>query len=102
MWSLAWWSAGSRLVPEAPMFAESSLHSISRRRRGRNRLVYVLCLLAGAIALLPLVLVLFYLVVEGVKAWSPAFLVSPPGGITSKAGGAMNAILGTLEMTGLG
>lgn len=84
------------------MFAEESLRSSGRSRRGMNRLVYVLCLLAGAIALLPLVLVLFYLVVEGVKAWSPAFLVSPPGGITSKGGGAMNAIVGTLEMTGLG
>jgi phosphate transport system permease protein len=67
-----------------------------------NRLVFLLCLAAGAIALLPLVLVLSYLVLEGLKAWSPAFLVSPPGGITSASGGAMNAIVGTLEMTGLG
>jgi phosphate transport system permease protein len=84
------------------MFADSSWRSVSAGRRGRDRLVYLLCLAAGAIALLPLVLVLFYLLVEGVKAWSPAFLVSPPGGITSKSGGAMNAIVGTLEMTGLG
>lgn len=67
-----------------------------------NRLMLALCLLAGGLALLPLLLVLFYLLVEGLKAWSPAFLVSPPGGITSKTGGAMNAIVGTLEMTGLG
>ncbi len=84
------------------MFAEERLRSTGRRRSGTNRFVYLLCFLAGAIALLPLVLVLFYLLVEGLKAWSPAFLVSPPGGITSKSGGAMNAILGTLEMTGLG
>ena len=63
----------------------------------------LLCLAAGAIALLPLVLVLFYLLSEGLKAWSPAFLVSPPGGgVTTKGGGALNAIVGTLEMTGLG
>jgi phosphate transport system permease protein len=84
------------------MFAESSLRAVSAGRQGRDRLVYLLCMAAGAVALLPLGLVLFYLLVEGVKAWSPAFLVSPPGGITSKAGGAMNAIIGTLEMTGLG
>jgi phosphate transport system permease protein len=84
------------------MFADSSLHSISSARRSRDRVVYILCLAAGAIALLPLVLVLVYLLLEGVKAWSPAFLVSPPGGITSKTGGAMNAIIGTFEMTGLG
>lgn len=63
----------------------------------------ILCLLAGAISILPLGLVLFYLLVEGLKAWSPAFLVSPPGGgITTTGGGAANAIVGTLVMTGLG
>lgn len=84
------------------MFAEDLLRPTGRSRRGMNRLMLALCLLAGGLALLPLLLVLFYLLVEGLKAWSPAFLVSPPGGITSKTGGAMNAIVGTLEMTGLG
>ena len=85
------------------MFAEKVLRTTGRGRLGRDRLVLVLCLLAGAIAILPLVLVLFYLLVEGLKAWSPAFLVSPPGGgITTTGGGAANAIVGTLEMTGLG
>jgi len=84
------------------MFAEQTLRSTARGRRGMNRLVLILCFAAGAIALLPLVLVLAYLLIEGLKAWSPAFLVSPPGGITSKSGGAMNAIVGTFEMTGLG
>ena len=85
------------------MFAEQVLRSTGRGRRGRDRLVLILCLLAGAISILPLGLVLFYLLVEGLKAWSPAFLVSPPGGgITTTGGGAANAIVGTLMMTGLG
>ena len=85
------------------MFAEQALRSTGRGRRGRDRLVLILCLLAGAISILPLGLVLFYLLVEGLKAWSPAFLVSPPGGgITTTGGGAANAIVGTLMMTGLG
>jgi phosphate transport system permease protein len=85
------------------MFAEQVLRSTGRGRRGRDRLVLVLCTAAGIIALLPLVLVIFYLLVEGAKAWSPAFLVSPPGGgVTTQGGGALNAIVGTLEMTGLG
>lgn len=85
------------------MFAEQVLRSTGRVRRGRDRLVLILCLLAGAIAILPLGLVLYYLLVEGLKAWSPAFLVSPPGGgITTTGGGAANAIVGTLVMTGLG
>jgi phosphate transport system permease protein len=85
------------------MFAENVLRSTGRARLGRDRFVLILCLLAGAISILPLGLVLFYLLVEGLKAWSPAFLVSPPGGgITTLGGGAANAIVGTLVMTGLG
>ncbi len=84
------------------MSADLRLRGTASRRRATDRLVFALCLLAGGIAILPLVLVLFYLLVEGSKAWSPAFLVSPPGGITSKNSGALNAIVGTLEMTGLG
>jgi phosphate transport system permease protein len=83
------------------MFAERSLRATSRGRKTFDHAIYGLCLVAGLIALLPLALVLIYLVVEGLKAWSPAFLVSPPRGITSKSGGALNAIVGTLEMTGL-
>jgi phosphate transport system permease protein len=67
-----------------------------------DRAIYALCIVAGGIALLPLVLVLIYLLIEGIKGWSPAFLISPPGGITSKNSGALNAIIGTLEMTGIG
>ena len=83
------------------MFAERTLRATARRRRGMDLAIYGLCIAAGAIALLPLVLVLVYLLVEGIKGWSPAFLVSPPGGITSKNSGALHAIIGTLEMTGI-
>jgi phosphate transport system permease protein len=85
------------------MFVEQALRSTGRGRRRRDRLVLALCAVAGIVALLPLVLVIFYLLVEGLKAWSPAFLVTPPGGgVTTQGGGALNAIVGTLEMTGLG
>jgi phosphate transport system permease protein len=84
------------------MFADRALRATGTRRRSVDRAILGLCMLAGAIALLPLVLVLIYLLVEGAKGWSPAFLVSPPGGITSKHAGALNAIIGTLEMTGIG
>lgn len=84
------------------MFAERTLRSTGRGRRSMDRAIYALCIVAGGIALLPLVLVLIYLLIEGIKGWSPAFLISPPGGITSKNSGALNAIIGTLEMTGIG
>jgi len=84
------------------MFAERSLRATGRGRRSMDRAIYALCLVAGAMALLPLVLVLAYLLIEGLKGWSLGFLISPPGGITSKNSGALNAIIGTLEMTGIG
>ena len=80
------------------MFAERSLRRTSRGRRTMDRAIYGMCIVAGALALLPLVLVLVYLLIEGLKGWSPAFLVSPPGGITSKNSGALNAIIGTLDI----
>ncbi len=70
-------------------------------RHARDRLILGLCVIAGLVAVLPLAAVLFFLVVEGAKAWTPAFLVTPPGPLTLPGGGAAHAILGTLEMTGL-
>lgn len=79
------------------------LRPAAGRRRWADRIVLGLCLVAGALALIPLVSVLYFLLVEGTKAWSPAFLVErPSGGITTAGGGALHAIIGTLEMTGLG
>ncbi len=84
------------------MFAERTLRATGRRRKGTDRAIFALCMVAGGLALLPLLLVLLYLLIEGLKGWSLGFLVSPPGGITSKNSGALNAIIGTLEMTGIG
>jgi len=84
------------------MFAERALRATGRGRQNMDRAIFALCIVAGGLALLPLVLVLLYLLIEGSKGWSLAFLVSPPGGITSKNSGALNAIVGTLEMTGIG
>ena len=84
------------------MFAERALRATGRGRQSMDRAIFALCIVAGGLALLPLVLVLLYLLIEGSKGWSLAFLVSPPGGITSKNSGALNAIIGTLEMTGIG
>ncbi len=83
------------------MSAEPLLRRTSSGRGRTDRLVFTLCLVAGGIALVPLAAVLYYLLAEGLKAWSPSFLVSRPGGITTAGGGIVNAIIGTLEMTGL-
>lgn len=81
--------------------ADVLLRSTSRQRRGVDALVYALCVAAGAIAVLPLGLVVYFLLVEGLSAWSPAFLFTLPGPVTQPGGGAVHAIVGTFLMTGL-
>jgi phosphate transport system permease protein len=81
--------------------ADVLLRPTSRQRRGVDALVYALCVAAGAIAVLPLGLVVYFLLVEGLSAWSPAFLFTLPGPVTQPGGGAVHAIVGTFLMTGL-
>jgi phosphate transport system permease protein len=83
------------------MSASQLLRATSPRRLGVDRLVYALCVVAGIVALLPLAAVIFFLVVNGLQAWSPAFLVELPGPVATAGGGALHAIVGTLMMTGL-
>lgn len=77
------------------------LRATARRRRVFGRFVAVLCLAAGVVALLPLAAVMAFLLSEGLKAWTPAFLVELPGSVVDRGGGALHAIVGTLLMTGL-
>ena len=77
------------------------LRGTALRRRGFDRFVVILCLVAGVIALLPLAAVIAFLLIEGLKAWSPAFLFERPGSVVGPGGGALHAIIGTLLMTGL-
>jgi phosphate transport system permease protein len=61
-------------------------------------------LLAGAtiVALVPLVLIIWYLVKKGIGAWSGSFFTSDPNGnFLGDPGGVKSAIIGTLEMVGL-
>jgi phosphate transport system permease protein len=73
------------------------------RRRAVNRLVTTLLALAVAIALLPLVLVLYYTVVKGVARFGGYFLQHSMRGVgpVDATGGAYHAIIGTLEQVGI-
>ncbi len=86
---------------DVPPMGSRLLRATSARRRGVNTAVFVLCCAAGVIALLPLALVISFLIVNGVSAWSVSFLFSLPGPVTQVGGGAVNAIVGTFLMTGL-
>jgi phosphate transport system permease protein len=78
------------------------LRPTSTARRIRARLVVALTWLALAIALVPLVAISIYLVVNGIGSISPAFLFEdPPGDLSAIGGGIRNALFGTIEMTGV-
>jgi phosphate transport system permease protein len=86
---------------EVPPIGGRLLRVTSARRRGLDATIFVLCCAAGVIALLPLALVIYFLIVNGVSAWSVSFLFSLPGPVTQVGGGAVNAVAGTFLMTGL-
>jgi phosphate transport system permease protein len=74
----------------------------NRWRRVRSRLVVLLCGGAVLIALVPLALVLFYVVSQGITSLSWAFFTQMPVPVGEPGGGMANAIVGSLVVTTLG
>jgi phosphate transport system permease protein len=80
----------------------TALAAISGRRRRQDRVARVLLALGTLLALVPLVLILYYLVVKGIGAWSWSFFTTDPtGSFFGDPGGIKSAILGTIEIVGL-
>ncbi len=79
--------------------------AVSPRRRRADRLARGMLLASTLIALVPLALVLYYLLVKGLGAWSWSFFTTDPTGNTffktSSIGGIRSAIIGTIEMVAL-
>jgi phosphate transport system permease protein len=79
-----------------------ALPTVSRRRRVTDVTMRSLLGLATIVALIPLVLVIYYLFHEGLAAWSSSFFTTDPNGnFLGYAGGVRSAIFGTLEMIAL-
>ena len=70
-------------------------------RQARDRLATTLIYVSFALALLPLVLILFYTIARGLRAFSGTFLTHSMFTISSSevGGGATHAILGTLYVS---
>ncbi|HYY20640.1 MAG TPA: phosphate ABC transporter permease PstA [Thermoleophilaceae bacterium] len=80
----------------------SALTAVSARRRRTDRLMRGLLSTGTVLALVPLVLVLFFIVKKGLGAWSLDFFTTDPNGkFFGDPGGIRSAILGTLEIVGL-
>ena len=79
-----------------------SLVPISPGRRRKDALMRALLAGATALALLPLLLIVYFLIRKGVGAWSGSFFSTDPNGnFLGDPGGIKSAIIGTLEMVGL-
>ncbi len=80
----------------------TSLAPVSARRRRSDLLMRGLLLAGTLIALLPLVLIVYYLVLKGLGQWSGSFFsTDPTGSFFGSAGGIRSAIFGSLEIVGL-
>jgi phosphate transport system permease protein len=79
--------------------------SVSQSRRRKDRLARGMVLAGTVIALIPLVLIVYYLLRKGLGAWSPSFFTTDPTGSTffggSSIGGIKSAIVGTVVMVAL-
>jgi len=79
-----------------------SLVPISPGRRRKDALMRGVLAGATALALLPLLLIIYFLIRKGLGAWSGSFFSTDPNGnFLGDPGGIKSAIIGTLEMVGL-
>jgi phosphate transport system permease protein len=84
------------------MSAASIIAPISGRRRRKDKVARGMLAAATLIALVPLVLVIYYLLERGLGAISWHFFTSDPtGAFIGDPGGIKSAILGTIEMVAL-
>jgi phosphate transport system permease protein len=75
---------------------------IDPRRRRKDRVMRGVLVAGTGIALVPLVLVLYYLLHKGLSSWSVSFFTTDPtGNFFGDPGGIRSAILGTLEIVAL-
>jgi len=80
----------------------TAIPPISARRRRTDKVMRGSLFAATIIALIPLVLVIYYLLYKGFSSWSSKFFTTDPNGnFLGYPGGARSAILGTLEIVGL-
>jgi phosphate transport system permease protein len=82
--------------------APLTLKGVSGRRRRTDKLARAALAGGTILALIPLVLVIFYVLKRGLGAWSVSFFTEDPSGrFLGDPGGIRSAILGTLEIVAL-
>jgi phosphate transport system permease protein len=71
-------------------------------RKAVSHTIVGLCALAVLLALVPLAFVLFYVVTQGITSLNVSFFTEMPKPVGEPGGGMANAIVGSLEVVGLG
>ncbi len=81
----------------------ATLPETSARRRRTDKVMRGLLLAGLVIALIPLVLIVFYLITKGISSWFTAgfFTTDPTGSFFGNPGGIRSAIFGSLEIVAL-
>jgi phosphate transport system permease protein len=99
---------GSPPAESSPAASQGELlarFAVSPARRRRDRTARGLITAGTVLALIPLVLVVYYLLSKGLGSWSWSFFSTDPTGNTffktSSIGGIESAILGTIEIVAL-
>jgi phosphate transport system permease protein len=79
--------------------SQPMLQPISGRRRRTDKIMRGLLMAGTGLALVPLVLIIYYLIYKGLSSWSGTFFTTDPNGnFFGNPGGVRSAILGTLEI----
>src|SRR3954454_14766376 len=80
----------------------TALAGTSAARRRKDRAARAMLALGTGLALVPLVLVLYFLIKKGLGAWSWEFFTTDPtGSFLGDPGGVRSALIGTVLMVGL-
>lgn len=80
----------------------NAIPQVSAGRRRTDKMMRAVLAGLTAVALVPLVLVIYYLLQKGLGAWSGRFFTTDPNGnFLGFPGGVKSAILGTLEIVAL-
>jgi len=87
-------------VTAPPVWVDRTPRSVHRLRAVTNLVVIGACVLAACLVVLPLVLIMGYLLANGVAGLNLAFFMHMPKPVGEAGGGMANAIVGTLLVVG--
>ena len=85
----------------APVWVDRTPRRVQLWRAALNKIVLGACVLAAGLVVLPLVLIVGYLIANGLAGLNLAFFTHMPKPVGEAGGGMANAIVGTLLVVGV-